>query len=98
MNSRGISSVATAVVMALTIIAVITFIAISMPLARSIIDKNHWAGEVGVYRPPSPINSSMGINEPTLDGYCLVYTTSNGYYNLTYYSCPSTMNTTTTGQ
>ncbi|WP_054854615.1 hypothetical protein [Vulcanisaeta distributa] len=99
MASRGITSVTTAVIMALAIIAVIGLIVISTPLARSIIDRTNWASLMGSYEPPKPINSSMGFGEPTLDGYCLVYSVSNGYYNVTYYSCPSmAMNTTATQQ
>ncbi len=67
MKSGGLTSVATAVVMALAIIAIIGLIVISTPLARSIIDRTNWAGLMGSYEPPKPINSSMGFGEPTLD-------------------------------
>ena len=89
----GISSVATAVVMAMTIIAVVSLVIISVPLGKSMIDKAHWAGEMGTYEPPKPVTQVSG--GPVLDGYCLVYTVDNGYYNVTYYSCPSTTNSTT---
>ncbi len=33
--------------MALAIAAVIALVVISTPLAKSIVDKNHWSGEMG---------------------------------------------------
>ncbi|WP_054854577.1 hypothetical protein [Vulcanisaeta distributa] len=97
MASRGITSVTTAVIMALAIIAIIGLIVISTPLARSIVDRTNWAGLMGSYEPPKPINSSIGFGEPALDGYCLAYTVVVNGYNITYYSCPSTaMNSTAT--
>ncbi len=92
MVSRGISALFVAIIMALTIIAIIGLITISMPLLKSGIDKTHWAGSMGVYKPPSPVNSSNAVETPQTDGYCLYYT-NNG---VTYISCPSTpMNQTT---
>ncbi|WP_054854611.1 hypothetical protein [Vulcanisaeta distributa] len=98
MKSGGLTSVATAVIMALAIIAIIGLIVISTPLARSIVDRTNWASLMGSYEPPKPINSSIGFGEPALDGYCLVYSVSNGYYNVTYYSCPSIIANNTAAQ
>ncbi|ADN49561.1 hypothetical protein [Vulcanisaeta distributa] len=84
----GITSVTTAVIVALAIIAVTGLIAISVSLGKSMIDRARWAGLMGSYEPPKPV-TQVGGNGPVLDGYCLVYTVNNGYYNITYYSCPS---------
>ncbi|ADN51630.1 hypothetical protein [Vulcanisaeta distributa] len=93
MSTRGISSLLIAVIMALTVIAIIGLIAISMPLLKSSMDKVRWAGSMGAYKPPSPINSSSAVNSPQTDGYCLYYS-NNG---ITYVSCPSIpINQTTT--
>ncbi|WP_243676201.1 hypothetical protein [Vulcanisaeta distributa] len=92
MVSKGISALLVAIIMALTIIAIIGLVTISMPLVKSSVDKMHWAGSMGAYKPPNPINASNVIETPQTDGYCL-YSVSNG---VTYISCPSTpMNQTT---
>ncbi|WP_054843770.1 hypothetical protein [Vulcanisaeta souniana] len=94
MASRGISALLIAIIMALTIIAIVGLVTISMPLLKSNADKTQWAGSMGAYKPPSPINSSNAVGfPPQTDGYCLYYS-SNG---MTYVSCPSTpINQTTT--
>jgi len=98
MRSRGQSSVLTAVIMALAIIAVIAFIAISWPMIKSGFDKSSWSGSMSLYKVGFTYTKSgpyaytqNGVSAPLNDtlgfmGYCLAYR-----YNATYvvYSCPS---------
>jgi hypothetical protein len=95
MGSRGISSVFTAVIMALTIAAVITAIAVSWPMIKSTFDKNYWSGSMGTYNlrfaNSSYAYAQNGVSAPLNDtpgfvGYCMAYR-----YNATtaIYSCPS---------
>ena len=88
-RSRGYSSVFIAITLAIALALLIAFIAISMPLAKSYVDKTHWAGEMSIYKPPNPINTTNG--QPQFNGYCLVNTIGN----VTYTTCPSTVGNTT---
>ena len=98
MGSRGISSVFTAVIMALTIAAVIAAIAVSWPMMKSNFDKSSWSGSMGLYKIGFTYTKSgayayaqNGVSAPLNDtpgfvGYCIAYR-----YNATtaIYSCPS---------
>jgi hypothetical protein len=94
-GSKGQSSVFTAVIMALAIIAIIAAIAISWPMIKSTFDKNYWSGSMGTYNLRF-VNSSyayaqngaggqVGTN-PTPIGYCIAY--GDNSTNATY-ACPS---------
>jgi len=98
MGSRGISSVFTAVIMALTIAAVIAAIAVSWPMMKSNFDKSSWAGSMSLYKVGFTYTKSgayayaqNGVSAPLngtpgFVGYCIAY-----QYNATtaIYSCPS---------
>ena len=88
-RNKGFSSVMAAAIFAIGLILLITFIAISIPLAKSYADKTQWVGQMSNYKPPNPINATNG--QPAFDGYCLVNTVNNE----TYAACPSTNPTTT---
>ncbi|PLC68445.1 hypothetical protein B7L70_03515 [Vulcanisaeta sp. EB80] len=94
-RTRGQSSVFTAVIMALAIIAIIAAIAVSWPMIKSTFDKNYWSGSMGTYTLKftnstyayaqngvgAEVNSTPGVI-----GYCIAY--GNNSTNATY-SCPS---------
>jgi hypothetical protein len=92
---KGQSSVFTAVIMALAIIATIAAVAVSWPMVKSGFDKNYWSGSMGLYNlrfanssyayAQNGVGGSLSSN-PTPIGYCIAY--SNGSTNATY-SCPS---------
>jgi len=94
-GSKGQSSVFTAVIMALAIIAIIAAIAISWPMIKSTFDKNYWSGSMGTYTlkftnssyayAQNGAGGQVGTN-PTPIGYCIAY--GNNSTNATY-SCPS---------
>ena len=88
-RSRGYSSVFIAITLAIALALLTSFIVISMPLAKSYVDKTHWAGEMSIYKPPNPINATGG--QPQFNGYCLVNTIGN----MTYTTCPSTVGNVT---
>jgi len=97
-GNRGISSVFTAVIMALTIAAVIAAIAVSWPMMKSNFDKSSWSGSMGLYKVGFTYTKSgayaytqNGVSAPLngtpgFVGYCIAY-----QYNATtaIYSCPS---------
>jgi len=97
-RNRGISSVFTAVIMALTIAAVIAAIAVSWPMMKSNFDKSSWAGSMSLYKVGFTYTKNgpyayaqNGVSAPLNDtpgfvGYCMAYR-----YNATtaIYSCPS---------
>jgi len=97
-RNRGISSVFTAVIMALTIAAVIAAIAVSWPMMKSGFDKNTWSGSMSLYkvgftytRSGAYAYTQNGVSAPLngtpgFVGYCIAYR-----YNATtaIYSCPS---------
>jgi plastocyanin len=95
-RTRGISSVLTAVIMALAIIFIIAAIAISWPMIKSGFDKNYWSGSMGLYTLKFT-NSSYAYaqngaggqvgSSPTPIGYCIAISTSTTYAVST---CPST--------
>jgi hypothetical protein len=95
MRGRGISSVLTAVIMALAIAAVIAAIAISWPMIKSTFDKNYWSGSMGLYSikftnstyayAQNGVGGSLSSN-PSPIGYCIAY--GDNSTNATY-SCPS---------
>jgi hypothetical protein len=95
MRGRGISSVLTAVIMALAIIAIITAIAISWPMIKSTFDKNYWSGSMSLYNlrfknstyayAQNGVGGSLSSN-PSPIGYCIAY--GDNSTNATY-SCPS---------
>jgi len=95
MRGRGISSILTAVIMALVVIAVIAFIAISWPMIKSGFDKNYWSGSMGLYNlrfknstyayAQNGVGGSLSSN-PSPIGYCIAY--GNNSTNATY-TCPS---------
>ncbi|MCG2881196.1 MAG: hypothetical protein L7H00_00410 [Vulcanisaeta sp.] len=91
----GQSSVFTAVIMALAIIAVIAAVAISWPMIKSTYDKNYWSGSMGTYNlrfanssyayAQNGVGSSLS-SSPSPIGYCIAY--GNNSTNATY-ACPS---------
>ena len=94
-RTRGQSSVFTAVIMALAIIAIIAAIAVSWPMIKSTFDKNYWSGSMGLYTlkftnssyayAQNGAGGQVGTN-PTPIGYCIAY--GDNSTNATY-SCPS---------
>jgi len=94
-GSKGQSSVFTAVIMALAIIAIIAAIAVSWPMIKSTFDKNYWSGSMGLYSLKfanstyayaqngvgAEVNSTPGVI-----GYCIAY--GDNSTNATY-ACPS---------
>jgi len=95
MGSKGQSSVFTAVIMALAIIAIIAAIAVSWPMIKSTFDKNYWSGSMGTYNLRF-VNSSYAYAQngvgaevnstPGVIGYCIAY--GDNSTNATY-ACPS---------
>jgi hypothetical protein len=94
-GSKGQSSVFTAVIMALAIIAIIAAIAISWPMIKSTFDKNYWSGSMGTYNlrfaNSSYAYAQNGVgaevnSTPGVIGYCIAY--GDNSTNATY-SCPS---------
>jgi opacity protein-like surface antigen len=98
MGSRGISSVFTAVIMALTIAAVIAAIAVSWPMIKSNFDKSSWAGSMSLYKvgftytkngPYAYAQNGVSAplsSSPSPVGYCLAYQVNA---TTAIYSCPS---------
>jgi len=98
MGSRGISSVFTAVIMALAIAAVIAAIAVSWPMMKSNFDKSSWSGSMGLYKIGFTYTKSgayayaqNGVSAPLSSspspvGYCLAYQVNA---TTAIYSCPS---------
>jgi len=94
-GSKGQSSVFTAVIMALAIIAIIAAIAVSWPMIKSTFDKNYWSGSMGTYNLRF-VNSSYAYAQngvgaevnstPEVIGYCIAY--GDNSTNATY-ACPS---------
>jgi putative exporter of polyketide antibiotics len=97
MGSRGQSSVFTAVIMTLAIIAIIAAVAISWPMIKTNLDKNSWAGSMSLYKLNFGAKdgeiyayaqngvSAVVNSTPGTVGYCFIY--NGGDY--IYYSCPS---------
>jgi opacity protein-like surface antigen len=97
-RNRGISSVFTAVIMALTIAAVIVAIAVSWPMIKSNFDKSSWSGSMGLYKIGFTYTKSgayayaqNGVSAPLSSspspvGYCLAYQVNA---TTAIYSCPS---------
>ena len=95
MGSKGQSSVFTAVIMALAIIAIIAAIAVSWPMIKSTFDKNYWSGSMGTYNlrfanssyayAQNGVGGSLSSN-PSPIGYCIAY--GDNSTNATY-ACPS---------
>jgi len=96
-RTRGQSSVFTAVIMALTIAAIIAAIAISWPMIKTNFDKNSWAGSMSLYKldfgakggeiyayAQNGVSAKVNSTPGTV-GYCITY--NGGDY--IYYSCPS---------
>ena len=91
----GQSSVFTAVIMALAIIAIIAAVAVSWPMIKSTYDKNYWSGSMGTYNlrfanstyayAQNGVGGSLSSN-PSPIGYCIAY--GDDSTNATY-SCPS---------
>jgi hypothetical protein len=92
---KGQSSVFTAVIMALAIIAIIAAIAVSWPMIKSTFDKNYWSGSMGLYTLKFT-NSTYAYAQngvgaevngtPGVIGYCIAY--GDNSTNATY-ACPS---------
>ena len=97
-RSRGVSSVFTAVVLAIAVAVGVAAVAISWPMIKSGFDKNAWSGSMGLYkigftytRSGAYAYTQNGVSAPLNDtpgfvGYCIAY-----QYNATtaIYSCPS---------
>ena len=94
-RTRGQSSVFTAVIMALAIIAIIAAVAVSWPMIKSTFDKNYWSGSMGLYNlkftnstyayAQNGVGGSLSGN-PSPIGYCIAY--GDNSTNATY-ACPS---------
>ncbi|MDT7970582.1 MAG: hypothetical protein RQ842_08435 [Vulcanisaeta sp.] len=94
-RTRGQSSVFTAVIMALAIIAIIAAIAVSWPMVKSGFDKSYWSGSMGLYNlkftnssyayAQNGVGGSLSGN-PSPIGYCVAY--GDNSTNATY-ACPS---------
>ena len=97
-RNRGISSVFTAVIMALTIAAVIVAIAVSWPMIKSNFDKSSWSGSMGMYKVGFAYTKNgpyaytqNGVSAPLngtpgFVGYCIAYQVNA---TTAIYSCPS---------
>jgi hypothetical protein len=95
-RTRGISSVFTAVIMALAIIFIIAAIAVSWPMIKSGFDKNYWSGSMGLYTlkftnstyayAQNGAGGQVGTS-PSSIGYCIALSPSTTYAIST---CPST--------
>jgi len=96
-RNRGISSVFTAVIMALAIAAIIAAIAVSWPMIKANFDKNSWAGSMSLYKldfgakggeiyayAQNDVSAKVNSTPGTV-GYCITYNDGNNIY----YSCPS---------
>ena len=97
-RSRGVSSVFTAVVLAIAVAVGIAAVAISWPMIKSNFDKSSWAGSMSLYKVGFTYTKSgayayaqNGVSAPLSSspspvGYCIAYK-----YNATtaIYSCPS---------
>jgi len=94
-RTRGQSSVFTAVIMALAIIAIIAAVAVSWPMVKSSFDKSYWSGSMGLYNlkfvnstyayAQNGVGGSLSSN-PSPIGYCIAY--GDNSTNATY-ACPS---------
>jgi hypothetical protein len=94
-RTRGQSSVFTAVITALAIIATIAAVAVSWPMIKSTFDKNYWSGSMGTYnlrfKNSSYAYAQNGVggslsSKPSPIGYCIAY--GDDSTNATY-ACPS---------
>jgi hypothetical protein len=95
-RSGGQSSVFTAVITALAIIATIAAIAVSWPMIKSTYDKNYWSGSMGLYTlkftnstyayAQNGVGAKIGSN-PSPIGYCITLSINSSYAVST---CPST--------
>jgi len=97
-RSRGVSSVFTAVVLAIAVAVGIAAVAITWPMIKSNFDKSSWSGSMGLYKIGFTYTKSgayayaqNGVSAPLngtpgFVGYCIAY-----QYNATtaIYSCPS---------
>jgi hypothetical protein len=97
-RNRGVSSVFTAVVLAIAVAVGIAAVVISWPMIKSGFDKNTWSGSMGLYKIGFTYTKSgaytytqNGVSAPLSSspspvGYCIAY-----QYNATtaIYSCPS---------
>ena len=94
-RNRGVSSVFTAVVLAIAVAVGIAAVAITWPMIKSNFDKSSWSGSMGLYTlkftnssyayAQNGVGGSLSGN-PSPIGYCIAY--SNNSTNATY-SCPS---------
>ena len=97
-RNRGISSVFTAVVIAIAVAAGIAAVAISWPMMKSNFDKSSWSGSMGLYKigftytkngPYAYAQNGISAplsNSPSPVGYCLAYQVN---VTTAIYSCPS---------
>jgi len=97
-RNSGVSSVFTAVVLAIAVAVGIAAVAITWPMIKSGFDKNAWGGSMGLYKIGFTYTKSGAyayaqnnvvaeLNDtPGFVGYCIAY-----QYNATtvIYSCPS---------
>jgi len=97
-RNSGVSSVFTAVVLAIAVAVGIAAVAITWPMIKSNFDKSSWSGSMGLYKIGFTYTKSgayayaqNGVSAPLngtpgFVGYCIAY-----QYNATtaIYSCPS---------
>ena len=97
-GNRGMSSVFTAVVLAIAVAVGVAAVAITWPMVKSSFDRSSWSSSMGLYKIGFAYTKSgayayaqNGVSAPLNDtpgfvGYCIAYR-----YNATtaIYSCPS---------
>ena len=97
-RSRGVSSVFTAVVIAIAVTVGVAAVAISWPMIKSNFDKSSWSGSMSLYKVGFTYTKSgayaytqNGVSAPLSSspspvGYCLAYQVNA---TTAIYSCPS---------
>jgi FlaG/FlaF family flagellin (archaellin) len=97
-RNRGVSSVFTAVVLAIAVAVGVAAVAITWPMVKSSFDRSSWSSSMGMYKVGFTYTKNgpyayaqNGVSTPLNDtpgfvGYCMAYR-----YNATtaIYSCPS---------
>jgi len=97
-RNSGVSSVFTAVVLAIAVAVGVAAVAITWPMIKSGFDKNTWSGSMGLYKigftytkngpyayAQNGVSAPLG-SSPSPVGYCLAYQVNA---TTAIYSCPS---------
>ena len=97
-RNRGVSSVFTAVVLAIAVAVGVAAVAITWPMIKSGVDKNTWSGSMSLYKVDFTYTKNgpyayaqNGVSAPLSSspspvGYCLAYQVNA---TTAIYSCPS---------